>query len=322
MNISDIAKMARVSKSTVSRYLNGGSVSTKTRNKIDEIVKETGYSPNQFAQSLKAKKTFMIGAIIPRLDSYAINQTLEGAEKYLRKIKYQTLIVNTNQDKNLEVEALYTLDRNKVDGIMLLATEITKEHIKAIQEIKAPVILVGQSCENIPSVIQNDFSAGRKIGEVFGRKYFNKVAYLGVEEYDQSVGIERKSGVLKGLSTYHIKPDIYYTDFDLRHAEKAARNIVSKYDAIICGTDNIALGVLKAAHHQQIEVPSQLSISGFGGYDTTSIVSPTITTIAFPYKKTGEIAGQNLIKLINEEKIEILQVMDFQFIENNSIDIK
>ena len=181
MNISDIAKMARVSKSTVSRYLNGGSVSVKTRNKIDEIVKETGYSPNQFAQSLKAKKTFMIGAIIPRLDSYAINQTLEGAEKYLRKIKYQTLIVNTNQDKNLEVEALYTLDRNKVDGIMLLATEITKEHIKAIQEIKAPVILVGQFYESIPSVIQNDFSAGRKIGEVFGRNHFKKVAYLGVE---------------------------------------------------------------------------------------------------------------------------------------------
>ena len=322
MNISDIAKMARVSKSTVSRYLNGGSVSVKTRNKIDEIVKETGYLPNQFAQSLKAKKTFMIGAIIPRLDSYAINQTLEGAEKYLRKIKYQTLIVNTNQDKNLEVEALYTLDRNKVDGIMLLATEITKEHIKAIQEIKAPVILVGQSYENIPSVIQNDFSAGRKIGEVFGRNDFKKVAYLGVEEYDQSVGIERKSGVIKGLSTYHINPDIYYTDFDLYHAEKAARNIVYKYDAIICGTDNIALGVLKAAHDQDIEVPSQLSISGFGGYDTTSIVSPTITTIAFPYKKTGEIASRNLISIINNEKIEILQVTDFQFIENNSIDVK
>lgn len=321
MNISDIASMANVSKSTVSRYLNGGSVSQKTKDKIDKIVQETGYSPNQFAQSLKAKRTFMIGAIIPRLDSYAANQILEGADTYLREIKYQTLIVNTSQSIEQEIEALYTLNKNKVDGILLIATQITKQHIEAIQEIKAPVILVGQSDEHVPSVIQNDFEAGRTIGELFGQQNFKRIAYLGVDEYDKAVGVERKKGILSGLKRYNQAPDVYYTTFDLQQAVVAAKPLVSQYDALICGTDNIALGTLKAAHHQHIQVPNQLSIAGFGGYDTTSIVTPSLATISFPYKQTGEKAAQNLIRIINGKAIKQIEVMDFEFIKNNSIDL-
>lgn len=320
MNISDIASMAKVSKSTVSRYLNGGSVSQKTKEKIDRIVQKTGYSPNQFAQSLKAKRTFMVGAIIPRLDSYATNQILEGADTYLREIKYQTLIVNTNQSIEQEIEALYTLNKNKVDGILLIATQITKRHIEAIEEIKAPVILVGQSDECVPSVIQNDFEAGRVLGELFGKQCFEHIAYLGVGEYDKAVGIERKKGVLTGLEHYHQKPDVYYTTFDLHQAVTAAQYLVTEYDAIICGTDNIALGTLKAAHQQHIQVPKHLSIAGFGGYNTTSIVTPSLATVRFPYKQTGETAAKNLIHIINDETITQVEVMNFELVKNSSID--
>ncbi|WP_114603428.1 LacI family DNA-binding transcriptional regulator [Staphylococcus sp. EZ-P03] len=320
MNISDIAAMAKVSKSTVSRYLNGGSVSQKTKDKIDKIVQTTGYSPNQFAQSLKAKRTFMIGAIIPRLDSYAANQILEGADTYLREVKYQTLIVNTSQSIEQEIEALYTLSKNKVDGILLIATQITKQHIEAIQNIKAPVVLIGQSDAHVPSVIQNDFEAGRMMGEIFGKQNFKHIAYVGVDEYDKAVGIERKKGVLTGLQHYNQIPDVHYTTFDLQQAVKAADQLVTQYDALICATDNIALGTLKAAYQQNIQVPKQLSIAGFGGYNTTAIVTPSLATISFPYKHTGEKAAQNLIRIINGDTIEQLEVMDFEFIKNNSID--
>ncbi|UEX89244.1 LacI family DNA-binding transcriptional regulator [Staphylococcus ratti] len=320
MNISDIAKMAKVSKSTVSRYLNGGSVSQKTKDKIDKIVQATGYSPNQFAQSLKAKRTFMIGAIIPRLDSYATHQILEGAEHYFQDNKYQILIVNTNQSIEQEIEALYTLNKNKVDGILLVATQITEKHIEAIQDIKAPVLLIGQANKHVPSVIQNDFEAGRSVGEVIGQQHFKRIAYLGVGEYDKAVGVDRKKGVLTGLNHYHQTADVYYTTFDLQQATLAASALVSHYDVIICGTDNIALGTLKAAHQQHLQVPKQLSIVGFGGYDTTTIVTPSLATMRFPYKQTGEQAAQNLIRIINGETVERLKVMTFEFIKNASID--
>src|SRR5690606_29095365 len=95
--IADIAKLAGVAKSTVSRYLNGGSISDKTKQKIERIIEETGYTPNAFAQSLKAKKTNMVGVIVPRLDSYEASQILIGIENELRLLNSQMLVSHTNQ---------------------------------------------------------------------------------------------------------------------------------------------------------------------------------------------------------------------------------
>lgn len=321
MNIHDIAKLSGVSKSTVSRYLNGGSISDRTRDKIDKVVKETGYAPNQFAQSLKAKRTQMIGAIVPRLNSFASNETLYGIETYLRERKHQTIIVNTDLDQALEISALYALAKNRVDGIILLATKITEEHIEAIQTIEVPVIIVGQSHKGIHSIVQNDYEAGKLIGHYFGKRRFERIAYLGVEESDKAVGIHRRNGVLDGLAAYAKSADCYITSFKLGDAKEKASTFINSYDALICATDNIALGALKAAYHLNIAVPEDLSIAGFGGYETTSIVTPMITTIVFPYQETGRLAAQSLLQLIEEESVPYLQRMDYQLDEKESVDI-
>ena len=142
--IIDIAKLAGVAKSTVSRYLNGGSVGEATKKKIQKAIKETGYSPNPFAQSLKAKKTNIIGTIVPRLDSYASSQTLIGIDEQLKKMNYQMLISNTSQNLEREIESIYSFANQKMAGIILLATEITDQHIQAFESVKVPVLLIGQ----------------------------------------------------------------------------------------------------------------------------------------------------------------------------------
>ncbi|WP_342589329.1 LacI family DNA-binding transcriptional regulator [Staphylococcus coagulans] len=321
MNISDIARLAQVSKSTVSRYLNGGSISEKTRQKIERVVKETGYSPNQFAQSLKAKRTQMMGVIVPRLSSYASNQTLYGIETYLRTKKYQTMIVNTDLDQQLEINAIYTLAKNKVDGIILFATTLTDAHVKAIHTVNVPVILVGQSYEGIPSIVQNDYEAGRLIGRYFGTGHFKRIAYFGVDASDKAVGIHRRRGVLDGLAESDQQADIHTTSFKLSDAQTLAKSVIHEYEAVICATDNIALGVLKAALDLKLDVPKSLSISGFGGYETTSIVTPMITTIVFPYEETGRIAALSMMKLLEGEEVPLVQRMDFYIDEKESVDI-
>lgn len=105
VTINDIAKMAGVAKSTVSRYLNGGSISKKTKAKLDAIVAETGYTPNTFAQSLKAKRTNIVGTIIPRFDSYSSNAILEGIDQELLKRQMQLVIMNSSQSVEREDEA-------------------------------------------------------------------------------------------------------------------------------------------------------------------------------------------------------------------------
>lgn len=88
------------------------------------------------------------------------------------------MIVNTDLDQQLEINAIYTLAKNKVDGIILFATTLTDAHVKAIHTVNVPVILVGQSYEGIPSIVQNDYEAGRLIGRYFGSGHLNALPTL------------------------------------------------------------------------------------------------------------------------------------------------
>lgn len=205
VTIKDIAHKAGVAKSTVSRYLNGGSVSKKTKAKLDEIVNETGYAPNTFAQSLKAKKTNMIGTIIPRLDSFATNTILASIDEELRNKQYQLIITNTNQNVKREVENIYTLAKQKVDGIILLATVVTPAHRKAIAEVNIPVLLLGQSAEGLNTIVHQEYEAGYKLGSYATELGHKDFLYFTVLEEDQAVGQLRSKGVLEALKKIQIQ---------------------------------------------------------------------------------------------------------------------
>ncbi len=322
--IADIARIAGVAKSTVSRYLNGGSVSTATRNKIEQVIKETGYVPNTFAQSLKAKTANIIGTIVPRLDSFATSHTLMGIDDQLRNQGCRMLITNTSQDMNREIEAIYELARQKISGIILLAARITDEHLEAIQTTDIPVLLVGQQHEQIHSLIHNDYDAGYELGRYVLDRGHRRLAYLGVTEQDIAVGVRRKQGFARAVEeTGECTVAYYETSFRMSDARQYALQLLQKpLDAtiIVCATDNIALGVMKAAHELGIEIPQQLSITGFGGYDVTEVVHPALTTIRYPYQEAGKIAAQDIVKLVHRQHVQMVTVMDYELLQRESVD--
>lgn len=307
VTIKDIAQQAGVSKSTVSRYLNGGSISKQTKAKIDLIVEETGYSPNTFAQSLKAKNTKMIGIIIPRLDSYSANVVLSSIDRKLKEKGYQLLITNSDQNLDREIENIYALAKQKVEGIILMATVITERHRKAIESIPVPVLLLGQQAEGLHSIVHQEYEAGYAIGEYAGGLGHKEFLYLTVFKDDVAVGQLRAKGVYEALNKW---PDIHIetveTSFSFQQSYELALKILPKTKAtyIICATDNIATAVLKAAHELRLTIPKDFSLSGFGGYEVTSIVTPSITTIKYSYKALGETAVDQLFELIQGKEVE------------------
>ncbi|MDQ0230365.1 LacI family DNA-binding transcriptional regulator [Metabacillus malikii] len=320
--IGEIAKLAGVAKSTVSRYLNGGSVSAKTKLKIETVITETGYVPNTFARSLKAKKTNIIGTIVPRLNSFATAQTLIGIDEELKDSEYQLLISNTSQDLNREIDSIYSLANQKVAGLILLATKVTERHLDALNKVNIPVILVGQQSEECYSLIHDDEHAGFEIGKyVIGQGHSN-IVYLGVSEEDIAVGVKRKKGFKR--ATYDAKCAVHFaeTDFDLKEAMKKFDYLYETYKPtiIVCATDNIALGILKAAQLKGLKVPDDLSITGFGGYDITEITHPSITTVQYYYKEAGLTAAKNIIKLINNEEIHKLTMSKTELVIRESVD--
>ncbi|MEK4027197.1 MULTISPECIES: LacI family DNA-binding transcriptional regulator [Bacillaceae] len=321
--IADIAKLAGVAKSTVSRYLNGGSVSEKTKQRIETIIKETGYTPNTFAQSLKAKKTNMIGTIVPHLDSYETSQILTGIDNELRKWNCHMLVSNTNQNIEREIESIYMLAKQKVAGIILLATQITDAHLQAFSEINVPILLVGQQHEEVYSLIHNDEEAGYAIGKYIIEQGHRRLAFLGVSEDNTAIGVNRKEGFKRAVREANgCEVHFFETGFTMEEAAKGALAVFESYfpSALICATDDIAIGAVKAAYKKGMHVPANISVTGFGGYSITEMMNPALTTVKLHFVEAGETAARNIIKLANGEEIPKLTYSGFEIIPRESVD--
>ncbi|RHW39126.1 LacI family transcriptional regulator [Neobacillus notoginsengisoli] len=322
VTINDIAELAGVAKSTVSRYLNGGNVSEKTKARIRKVIEETNYEPNSFAQSLKAKKTNFIGVIAPTLDSFVTSTVLMAIDEELRKRDYSTLIISTSKHVDREIESLVSLSRQKVDGIILVATGVTDKHIETIHSIDIPVLIVAQEADQFNCIINDDYQAGFEMGKYIGGKGHTSVAYLGVTESDIAVGQKRKQGVIQGLTEGGVR-DIktFLTEFNFQDASRVTQELLDgfKPSAIICATDTIAFGALKTLLRLGKKVPEDVSLAGFGGYTISEVIHPSMTTIRFHNEATGKMAAKTIIKMTDGEEVPRLQVSSYTFIEGESV---
>lgn len=322
ITMGDIAKMAGVGKSTVSRYFNGGYVKESTRLKLKKIIEENNYEPSTLAQSLKAKYTKVIGIVAPCLDSITSSRVLMATDEYLKNHGYTTLIINTNHNELRELTSIEQLWRMNVDGIILIATHVTMAHQNIAAKLDIPLLFVAQQFKLGTSIINDDYNAGYDVGKYGASKGHRHVLYMGVSNKDEAVGVERKNGVIDGLKDNGAnKIDILESDFSMQKAYTLALNYLkNKRPTLIIGaTDNLALGCLKAINELNLKMPDDISLIGFGGYETSKFINPSLCSIRFNNEDTGIRAGKTIIDLIEENEIDNLQIVDYQMIKGNSV---
>lgn len=313
VTLQDIAKIANVSKSTVSRYLNNGSVSQKTREKLDAIVKETGFQPNRLAQSLKSAKSNMAGVIIPRYDSPSTNMVMKGIDSLAYQKRVQLMITNSDLDIERTKENLRLLIRQKVGVIILFATEFDDELKQLIYQSDIPILVIGQQLANCPSFIFDDYEAGRIIGEHAVSLGHKELLFVGVNEADYAVGVLRKQGFSDAVEEAGAAMTFIETDFSRSINYQRALDYLEVISAtyIAAATDHMAIGISNACMEKGIKIPDDLSLSGFGGYSVTQNVYPHITTVAYPFTELGERVMKKAIEILNDksfDKDEITQL--------------
>ena len=147
MNIIEIAKLAGVSKSTVSRYLNDGYVSEEASEKIKEVIEQTGFVPRRQAQAMRSQKTNLIGIIVPKISTETAARVIEGITNELSNAGYEVLIGNTSQSIEKEFDYLKVF-KNQVDGIIFMATEITPKHYELFEQLHIPIVVVAQKVKD------------------------------------------------------------------------------------------------------------------------------------------------------------------------------
>ena len=305
VSLNDIAKLAGVSKSTVSRYLNNGSVSEKTKEKIQKIIVETGYQPNVYAQSLKAEKTHLVGVVIPRFRSPSTNDALKVMDRIAYDNDLQLVIMNSDLNSKRTLENIRQLERQRVDVIVLFAAEMTPELKEAISISKTSLIVVGQQFKEVTSFIYDDYDAGRQIAKHANELGHRHFLFVGVSEIDQAVGIERKKGFYDYFKGQNVQIDFIETSFSREATYQKALNFLLDLKAtyIVAATDHIALGILNACRSLNIEVPKDVSLSGFGGYDEAVYVVPDITTVDYNFAQMGQWVMEQALRINDDSSV-------------------
>jgi len=301
MDINEIARRAGVSRATVSRYLNDGYVSQEKRELIGRVIDETGYVPSQHAQSLRTGKTHLVGVIIPRLNSESVNRMVNGITKVLVHKGYQTILGNTNNDEKLEVEYLNMFsERNKVDGVILIATVFTLAHRRAMRGLDVPVVVLGQELAGHSCVFQDDY---RAVYDLTRQVLHTSScpAYVGVLENDISAGKMRRKGFLDACRDVGIEPApsaVMVGDFSVDAGYSCTEQLIQtvpNVDAIVCATDIIAFGAITCLREFGHRVPEEIQVTGVGDSVISSIAFPSLTTVHHFYETSGREAASMLV---------------------------
>ena len=323
LTIVDIAKMVGVGSTTVSRYFNGGNLKKETREKIKKIVEEYNYSPNTFAKALKGTDSKIIGVIVPCLHSYVSSNTLKYIDKNLKENNYETLIMNADFDEEKQLDYIRKLARMNVDGIILLPTTMSKSYESTIKSIDVPVVLLGQEGEYTYSVEYNDFNAARDLANFVLACGHRKIAYLGVGEEDIAVGYYRKLGFMTTLEKYNLSPvDVLITNFGMEDSYCLINENIDKLKkatCLICATDNLAYGAIKALEENGLNVGTDYSVAAFGDYASSALLKSPLTTIKFDLEDAAKKTVEMLLNVIKKKETEMKILIGYDLKTRSSV---
>ncbi|MCG9577420.1 LacI family transcriptional regulator [Vibrio tubiashii] len=325
-SLHDVAELAGVSKSTVSRVINNEyGVKEATKVKVMKAVEEVGYVVNQVAKDLKSQKTNLVGVIVPRVSSHATAQGIDGLSRVFDQTGKHVLLASTQLSDEKEIEYIQLFNQKRVEGIVLYATHIDNELVKAISQSKAPVVLVGQdgSLFNIPSVVHDDLRVGFEAGNRLLAAGCKQIGFIGVPDSDLAVDKLRSDGLTQALAMNDQQLLFHcHGEFSIESGYANMKQILASYpnvDGVFCATDRIAVGAIKALQEAGIEVGKQIKVLGVGNDELGYINSPSLSTFNYAFDKAGENGAKMLLELI-EGKPQVMSklVLTFQNIDRET----
>ncbi len=329
--IIDVAKLAQVSKTTVSRYINrNGPVKEDTRKKIVAAMEELHYSPNFFAQGMKTSRTKTIGILIADFSNPFYPELFKGIEAVSRQHGYLNMICITGENGEKELPTLEILVNRKIDGIIFNSYNRNEATIHRLAEIARTTAVVFMDPvlvdEPMSCVVSDGFTWSRKAAEYLIEKGKRRIAYIkgssrhwvtnerfrGYEQALAEAGLEAEEGL------------IYEGNFQMRSGFEGAEYFLQKEkapDAIMAATDVMAIGAMKYLRYAGVAVPEEVSVVGFDNIPLADLMEPGLTTIAQKIDELGRCAAEIIIQKIKEPEMESRKVLlDCELIIRGSTD--
>ena len=315
--INDVARLAQVSKKTVSRVINTSpSVREETRNQVSDIIARIGFRPDPQARGLAFRKSFLLGLVYDNPNAqYVVNMQM-GILDGLRGTGMELVVHPCNRDSDTLLDDIRDfIERQRLAGVIILPPIAEDARLLALldeQEVPYIRITARPGEDNDPplvsrEIVSRDRQGAMEAGGHIGLLGHRRVGYIGGTPSYPSAH-ERRAGFEAGLAEYGVTfaPELDMTgDYSFDSGYAAGLTLLDRADpptAILCANDEMAAGVYKAAYQQGVRIPDDLSLVGFDDAPIATRMNPSLTTVRLPTRDMARTAAE---LLINPERDKI-----------------
>ncbi|MCD7034052.1 LacI family transcriptional regulator [Metabacillus sp. GX 13764] len=307
--ISDVAKLAGLSRSTVSRVLNNyPHVSEEKKKLVTEAMKELEYYPNSSARILRSQKTNTIAVFIPMLTNPFFSYLLEGIDTVATENGFRLLVCQTRYNPEKELQYFKLLKSKQVDGIILTSIENSWNDIKGYASC-GPVVICNEYAAgaNVPNVRLDQVYGGYIGTRHLIEKGHRRIAYCR-GSFQSGIAKDREKGYQQAMTEYGLTIEegwYFRTAADYHDGKRVMRQMFDMRErptAVFTGSDQVAAGIIFEAKQLGLNVPQDIAVIGFDDQPIAEMIVPQITTIRQPVHEIGESAMRLMISIILERE--------------------
>lgn len=328
ITIKEIARRAGVSTATVSRVINGQiGYNDQTKQKVMEIIEETGYQGNASAlkELVKSKVDNLVALLVPDLETNFYAKIIKGFEDVARKEGYSVLICNTGQEGENALADIEVLKKRKVSGIALIGISPDEELYRVVEHSRIPYILISTMSYKyqIPYIKVDSFQAAYAAVSYLIRQGHKEIAMitgtsksgisnreLGYRTALQDAGITiQENRICRGDFSFESGKSEAMKLFDIDHT----------VTAVFAASDDMALGVISAAYEKGISVPDRLSVIGYDDTKVAKMSVPPLTTVAQPLYDMGVDGMKMLIQYMDTKEKPSSSILPIELRERKSV---
>lgn len=310
-SLKDVAALAGVSPSTVSRVINNTMhVTDETRMRVEEAIRAVNYRPNLLAQSLRLRATKNIGLLVPEIAHPSFNLVIKYIEESASRRGLNLIIVNTNNDPKKEAKAIDLLIRQKINGIIFSRVSDESHVLNISQTTKTPMVVIDRAFadESLSTVILNNYKAGQLAAEHLLSVGCKRVATI-TGSFKVGLSRQRHKGFIDTIEKHGGSVDsrlIYEGSFTFETGIDGIACLLEsglEFDGVWGHNDMIAAGAISTLLHKGYKVPTDIAVMGMDDVQFASMFYPTITTIAQPYSQMCEMAVDVIDRLTSGEEM-------------------
>lgn len=321
--IHDVAKIANVSVTTVSRVLNNrGYISEATRAKVYQTMEQLNYQPNEIARSLLRKQSNVIGLIIPSVAHPFFSELANHIENYAYELGFKMLLCNSQLDPQKEKDYIEMLKRNRVDGIIMGSHTLQVDEYK---HLNSPIVTIDrQISSEIPYISSDNYAGGSLAAQLLVSEGCKKIAHICGNLELHLLANQRTEAFQAVMKEKRIEHVIIQTDmnvFDQLQYEQIIHQLFQDHpdlDGIFATSDIIAAFAVKECVIAGKRIPEDVKIIGYDDISAARWLTPELTTVKQPIAEIGKMAIDLIMKQMNEEAFEFENILPVELIKRAS----